>query len=89
MEISHQNNTTINTPISLSGPIAKQASPNTLGSADCSAELLEQEIANNNRLTVTAENGILFHNSEQKGWQQAPSLLGIDTQFISYNVGYA
>lgn len=73
--------------------IANQTGPSNLlvalGYASWSAGQLEQEIANNDWLNVKADNDILFHSSGQSSWQQAASLLGVDIQLISGNVGHA
>jgi putative transcriptional regulator len=73
--------------------IADQAGPKnilvTLGYASWSAGQLEQEIAHNDWLNVTADDNILFHSSGQTAWQQAAVLLGIDIRLISDNVGHA
>jgi putative transcriptional regulator len=71
--------------------IANQAGPNnilvTLGYASWAAGQLEQEILNNDWLTVTATSDILFHSDRQDAWQQAASLLGIDIHLISDDIG--
>ena len=73
--------------------IANQARPNnilvTLGYASWTAGQLEQEILNNDWLTVTATSDILFHSEGQDAWQQAASLLGIDILLISDDSGRA
>ena len=73
--------------------IANQAGPNnilvTLGYASWTAGQLEQEILNNDWLTVTATSDILFHREGQDAWQQVASLLGIDIRLISDDVGRA
>lgn len=61
----------------------------TLGYASWESGQLEQEIINNDWLTVTADSHILFHTTGQDCWQRAASLLGVDIQLMSDTAGHA
>jgi len=61
----------------------------TLGYSSWQAGQLEQEIANNDWLTVTADEDILFHSTGQQSWQQAASLLGVDIELMPNITGHA
>jgi putative transcriptional regulator len=61
----------------------------TLGYSSWQAGQLEQEIVNNDWLTVTADEDILFHSTGQQAWQQAALLLGVDINLMPNTTGHA
>ncbi len=61
----------------------------TLGYASWQAGQLEQEIADNDWLNVTANEDILFHSSGLQSWQQAAALLGVDIELMPNTSGHA
>jgi len=61
----------------------------TLGYSGWGAGQLEQEIAENSWLTVSANNTILFDTPAEKRWHAAAELLGVDINLISDTVGHA
>ena len=61
----------------------------TLGYAGWSEDQIEDEIAANAWLNVLATNEILFHTETDKCWTAAASLLGIDLQQLSSDIGHA
>lgn len=60
-----------------------------LGYAAWSPGQLEQEITDNDWLTVAADNDILFNTPSKQRWHAAASLLGIDIALLSSAVGHA
>lgn len=61
----------------------------TLGYASWDSGQLEQEIGENSWLTAPADNKILFRTESKQCWQQAASLLGVDINLMSEQVGHA
>lgn len=60
-----------------------------LGYAGWSEDQLEDEIAANAWLNVPATSEILFNTATDKRWTAAASLLGIDLQQLSSDIGHA
>lgn len=60
-----------------------------LGYAGWSAGQLEDEIRQNAWLNGPADNGIIFNTPVDKRWQSAASLLGVDLDNISSDIGHA
>lgn len=60
-----------------------------LGYAGWDAGQLEEEIANNEWLTVEASPQILFHEPYAQRWATAARLLGIDLNLLSSTAGHA
>lgn len=60
-----------------------------LGYAGWEGGQLEEEIANNEWLTVQANTQILFHASYEQRWAMAAKLLGVDLNLISNAAGHA
>lgn len=60
-----------------------------LGYAGWGRGQLEQELAQNAWLSVPASAEIIFDTPVEKRWQAAASLLGVDLQFLSDDVGHA
>lgn len=73
--------------------LAKGEGPNNykvaLGYAGWDAGQLEQELLNNSWITVEADENILFNTPEDKMYQAALNLLGIDEGFLSSDAGHA
>ena len=61
----------------------------TLGYAGWKAGQLEQEIANNDWLTVPFNREIIFETPIQQRWQQSAHLLGIDIIHLPIDSGHA
>ena len=61
----------------------------TLGYANWQAGQLEQEIADNDWLTVTANDDILFHTTGLQSWQKAAALLGVNIDLMPNIIGHA
>ena len=61
----------------------------TLGYSSWDAGQLEQEIAENSWLTVTADDDVLFNTPADKQWHAAANLLGIDISLMSNATGHA
>ncbi|MGO1618354.1 MAG: YqgE/AlgH family protein [Oceanisphaera sp.] len=60
-----------------------------LGYAGWTPGQLEQELTENNWLTVPADTQLLFNTQLAKRWHQAVGRLGIDSQHLSSQVGHA
>ncbi len=60
-----------------------------LGYAGWGAGQLEEELAQNIWLSVSASAEIIFKTTIDKRWHNAASLLGVDLQFLSDDVGHA
>lgn len=60
-----------------------------LGYAGWGAGQLEQELAQNTWLSVQASPEIIFSTPIEKRWHEAASLLGVDLQLLSGNIGHA
>ena len=60
-----------------------------LGYAGWSAGQLEQELLDNSWITVEASEEIIFNTPEDKMYQAALKLLGIDEGFLSSDAGHA
>lgn len=61
----------------------------TLGYAGWGAGQLEQELVDNAWLSTPADFEILFHTPNDRRWQAAAALLGIDLGRLSSNAGHA
>lgn len=61
----------------------------TLGYAGWDAGQLEQELADNSWLTVSANDELLFNTPAEKQWEAAAKLLGIDINLMSSSTGHA
>jgi len=61
----------------------------TLGYASWMPGQLEQEIADNDWLNVTANEDILFHSTGLQSWQQAAALLGVNIDLMPNITGHA
>ncbi|RUO24314.1 YqgE/AlgH family protein [Aliidiomarina minuta] len=61
----------------------------TLGYAGWDAGQLEEEIANNNWLTIPAEADVLFDTPSADRWQKAAEKLGIDIWQLAPDAGHA
>jgi len=60
-----------------------------LGYAGWGAGQLEQEMADNAWLSGPADDAILFDTAADERWQKAASLLGVDLNLLSSEVGHA
>mgnify|MGYP002622643358 CR=1 FL=1 len=60
-----------------------------LGYAGWSSGQLEDEIRQNAWLNGPADSGIIFNTPVKKRWQSAASLLGVDIDSISTDIGHA
>ena len=60
-----------------------------LGYAGWGAGQLEEELAQNAWLSVPASAEIIFDTPVEKRWQKAASLLGVDLQLLSEDIGHA
>lgn len=61
----------------------------TLGYSGWSAGQLEDEIARNGWLTVSAEPAVIFETPIEQRYQRALGLLGVDPSFLSTQAGHA
>ena len=73
----------------IGSPEGPEKSLITLGYAGWEAGQLEQEIADNNWLTVSANENIIFDIPPDKRWHEAAKLLGIDINLITNSMGHA
>lgn len=73
----------------IGSPEGPEKSLITLGYAGWEAGQLEQEIADNNWLTVSANENIIFDTRPDKRWHEAAKLLGIDINLITNSMGHA
>ncbi len=73
--------------------IANQGGPNesliALGYAGWGPGQLEEELAQNAWLSVPASADIIFKTPIEKRWHEAASLLGVDLQLLSDDIGHA
>ena len=60
-----------------------------LGYAGWSAGQLEQEIMDNAWLSGPAESDVIFKTPCEKRWMAAASLLGVDMNRLSFDIGHA
>ena len=60
-----------------------------LGYAGWDVGQLEQELANNNWLTIEADSNIIFSTPIDQRWQQAMAILGISPANLSSDIGHA
>jgi len=60
-----------------------------LGHAGWSAGQLEQEIAENSWLTVSADEKVLFETAIKQKFEAAGNLLGIDIRLLSQHAGHS
>ena len=60
-----------------------------LGYAGWSAGQLEQEIAENSWLTVSADNNVLFETAIEYKFEAAGKLLGIDIRLLTQQAGHS
>lgn len=60
-----------------------------LGYAGWDVGQLEQELAENNWLTIEADNDIIFSTPIDERWQKAIAKLGIDPAHLSLDIGHA
>lgn len=61
----------------------------TLGYAGWSEDQIEEEIASNTWLNVTATDKILFHTPIENRWTAAAASMGINLQTLSSDIGHA
>lgn len=61
----------------------------TLGYSGWDSGQLEQEIAENSWLTVSADNAILFDTPTEECWQAAAKLLGVNINLMTSMAGHA
>lgn len=74
---------------SLSTSLAPEQYLVALGYAGWTPGQLEQELAENNWITVPADTELLFDTPLTKRWHQAIARLGIDSMHLSSQVGHA
>ncbi len=60
-----------------------------LGYAGWGSKQLEQEMAANAWLSVPADSDIIFNQPAEKRWHAAASLLGVDLNLLSEDIGHA
>lgn len=86
-------NVSLTTSADIMSSLAQEEGPThylpVLGYAGWEGGQLEQEIANNEWLTVQANTQILFHVPYEQRWAMAAELLGIDISLLSNAAGHA
>ncbi|KJG20792.1 hypothetical protein UB37_12990 [Photobacterium iliopiscarium] len=83
----------VTTPLDILAQLGTQQAPQqfivALGYAGWDVGQLEQELANNNWLTIEADSDIIFSTPIDQRWQQALAKLGITPANLSSDIGHA